>query len=185
MLKKVSTIFFILLYLFNLAGYNIVFDYFIRQSNEHTIQKLDRGHYADSELIEIKIALNLPYYNNMDEYERYDGEIELNNTHYNFVKRKVYNDTLYLLCLPDYTKTELYKAKHEFAAKENNSDPCSKKGLKSFPKKNAFEKEHNQQPFNYCFLYDFILNKARHIDNPRLISSFIPLPIQPPEIIPS
>jgi hypothetical protein len=160
----------------------VLFDYFISQTNEHTLQKLDKGNYKDSELIEISIPLNLPYYTSWNEYERYDGEIELNKVHYNFVKRKVVNDTLYLLCLPNEIKTELYKAKNEFAAKESGNTPSSsKKGYESFGKKNI-ETENNHQHFQYS-LIAISTNTWQHtIFAARLTSCYISSPAKPPEI---
>jgi hypothetical protein len=160
----------------------VLFDYFISQTNEHTVQKLDNGNFNESELIEISIPLNLPYYTSWNEYERYDGEIELNKVHYNFVKRKVVNDTLFLLCLPNQIKTELYKAKNEFAAKESgNTSSSQKKGYESFGKKNI-ETENNYQDFQYNVS---AITSDTPTENPfasRLISCFISFPAKPPEI---
>lgn len=184
MFKKIVAILFINLYLFNLIGYSILFDYLIHQTNEHTVQELDKGNYNESELMEIKVALNLPYYTSWNEYERHDGEIELNGIHYNFVKRKVLNDTLYLLCLPNHAKTELYKAKNEFAAKESDNAPLSsKKGMEFFGKKNIVETEYNQLTFQYSPLYALSCTWLENFFSSRLISCFIASPAKPPEII--
>ena len=165
-------------------GYSFFFDYFIRQADEQTVQQLDSNNYNEDELIEIKVPLFLPYYSNLGEYERYDGQIELNGIHYNFVKRKVVNDTLYMLCLPNHVKTELYKAKNEFAAKENgNENTGSKKGIESFGKKNNFETEYNQLAFQYSPLYTFLCTSKENVFSSRLNSCFIASPAKPPEII--
>lgn len=183
MLKKIIAILFINVYLFNLVGYSVLFDYFIHQTNEHTVQELDNGNYNESELIEIKVPLNLPYYTSWNEYERYDGEIELNGIHYNFVKRKVVSDTLYLLCLPNHVKTELYKAKNEFAGKASDNAPLSsKKGMEPFGKKNIVENECKPVIFQYSPLYPSSCTRLENIFSSRLTSCFIASPAKPPEI---
>jgi len=165
-------------------GYSFFFDYFIHQADDETVQQLDSNNYNEDELIEIKVPLYLPYYSNLGEYERYDGQIELNGMHYNFVKRKVVNDTLYMLCLPNHVKTELYKAKNEFAAKENGTEnAASKKGMESFSKKNNFETEYNQFSFQYNPLYTFLCTWKESVFSSRLNSCFIASPAKPPEII--
>lgn len=182
-MKKFVAILFIIVYLFNLVGYTLLFNYFIYQTNQQTVQQLDHGNYNESELIEIKVPLNLPYYTTLNEYERFDGEIELNNIHYNFVKRKVYNDTLYLLCLANYEKTELYKAKNEFAVNQANSKVPVKKGMDSWGKKISLEKEHKQQLLQYSVLQVNASSCRNKIYLFRLTTCFIPFPAKPPEII--
>ena len=184
MVKKIVAILFIKVYLLNLVGYSMLFDYFIHQTNKHTVQELDNGNYDESELFEIKVPLHLPYYTSLNEYERYDGEIELNGIHYNFVKRKIQDDTLYLLCLPNHVKTELYKAKNELAAEQSDNEPfSSKKGTESFGKKNNCETEFDQQHSGYILLSASSTNSGKNIYTCRLTTCFIAFPVKPPEII--
>ncbi|MDX2047785.1 MAG: hypothetical protein SFU87_13425 [Chitinophagaceae bacterium] len=184
MLRKIVAILFIKVYLLSLAGYSILFDYFIHQTNKHTVQELDNGNYNESELFEIKVPLHLPYYTSLDEYERYDGGIELNGIHYNFVKRKIHNDTLYLLCLPNHVKTELYKAKNDLAAEQSDNEPfSSQKGTESSGKKNNCETEFNLQYPLYILLPASLPHTGRNIYSCRLTTCFIAFPAKPPEII--
>ncbi len=67
-------------------------------------KQLDANLYSEDDLIELKLAINLPYQTNSADYERYDGEVEYDGVIYKYVKRKVYNDTLYLKCLPNVNK---------------------------------------------------------------------------------
>jgi hypothetical protein len=76
--------------------------------------KLDREQYKDEDLISIKAATNLPYYTNSKSYERAYGSVEINGVEYEYVKRRVYQDTLELLCIPNKAKTHLQTAKNEF-----------------------------------------------------------------------
>jgi hypothetical protein len=118
------------IYLFNLVGYTLLFEYFMQRSDRQLIQLLDNNDYNDSELIEVKIVLHTPYLTSWSDYERVDGEAEVNGVYYNYVKRKIHNDTLYLLCLPNKNKTLLNAARIEYANKvqdvpANAEDPGS------------------------------------------------------------
>ena len=76
--------------------------------------KLDAQQYNDADLISIKTVLNLPYYSSSSSFERAYGSIEVNGITYEYVKSRVLNDTLELLCLPNKAKTELESVKTQF-----------------------------------------------------------------------
>lgn len=123
-------------HLFNLGGYHAYFNFFINRSNQDLIQQLDNNQFHDRDLVEVKIPLSLPYTNDWADYERIDGEIEFNGTFYNYVKRKLSRDTLYLMCLRNSDKTELNVARYDygkqvndFPANKNSSSPLLKKGI--------------------------------------------------------
>jgi len=73
--------------------------------------KLDRQQYDESQLISIKVpATHLAYYNNSATFERVDGEIEINGILCQYVKRRIYNDSLEVLCIPNHTAMKLRMA---------------------------------------------------------------------------
>jgi hypothetical protein len=113
-LRKLSAILFLLILLFNFYGYRLMID--CMQDRYATIleSQLDKEQYDDTELISIKTRLNLPYYTSSSEYERAYGSVEVNGVSYEYVKRRVHQDTLELLCLPNKTKMHLQSAKNEF-----------------------------------------------------------------------
>jgi len=119
-LKQCLAILLLAVHLFNLAGYSLLFDYYMQQSDQQLTQQLDNNEYNDSELIEVKIALHTPYLTSWSAYERVNGEVEANGVFYNYVKRKIHNDTLYLLCLPNENKTRLHAARIAYAGKVND-----------------------------------------------------------------
>ena len=82
-----------------LFGYRFVADYMQQRSDKQLEAHLDKNNYKESELIELKVPIHLPYQTTWAEFERYDGEVELNGILYKYVKRKVVNDTLVLLCI--------------------------------------------------------------------------------------
>ena len=98
-MKKITAIFFLILFAFNWFGYRLVYDFMQVKASEQLETFLDNHFYDESQLIELKIPVNLPYQASWTAYERYNGEVELNGTIYKDVKRKVSNDTLSLKCI--------------------------------------------------------------------------------------
>lgn len=83
---------------------------------------LDDNSYTESQLIELKIPVHVPYQSSWTNFQRYNGEIKLNGIVYKYVKRKLANDTLYLKCIPNIKKMDLQKAKNDFFSFSNNLD---------------------------------------------------------------
>jgi hypothetical protein len=83
-------------------------------------KKIDAGKYDQSQLVEVKIPLNLPYYTDWSDYQTYYGQVELNGESYQYVKRKVVGDTLYLLCIPHAEKNTIQLAKADYFNMVNN-----------------------------------------------------------------
>ena len=111
---------------FNLAGYRWLFSAIEKNATANLEQKISAGKYNDEQLVEIRIPLNMPYYSDKD-YEEVYGETDFNGEHYQYVKRKVSANTLYLLCLPNKEKTSIVKEKNEFT-KAVNDIPGNKEG---------------------------------------------------------
>lgn len=112
-MKKFFAITLLFLQVIGLGGYRLFFEYFEKQSSIQIVERIDGGGFSEKELVEVKIAYPLPYAANWDEYERFDGEIEMNGIHYNYVKRKMVNDTLFLLCIPNTEKNHLNAARED------------------------------------------------------------------------
>lgn len=106
----------------------MLFVYMQQKSNEKLETLLDINSYDESQLVELKIPVNLPYQNSWTSFERFDGEIELNGILYKYVKRRLLADTLYLMCIPNTKKMYLETAKNKFfkissnLAENNNSN---------------------------------------------------------------
>ena len=111
---------------FNLAGYRWLFSAIENQATANLEQKISAGQYTDDQLVEIRIPLNMPYYSDK-EYENVYGETDFNGEHYRYVKRKVSNNTLYLLCIPNKEKTSIARVKNEFT-KAVNDIPTNNQG---------------------------------------------------------
>jgi len=112
--KRIVSALLICLLFFNWFGYNLVVNYLQQQSDFYLEASLDKNQYNDADLIELKIAIKVPYQNSWPTYERYDGEIEMKGITYKYVKRKVFNDTLYLMCIPNTAKMNLETSRNDF-----------------------------------------------------------------------
>ncbi len=99
---------------FNLVGYKCLFAIKQAQASQQTAIAVNSMHYNDNELTVLKVPMSLPYFTNWTAFERYDGSIEIDGHHYEYVKRKIVNDTLILLCLPNAEKDKLASTKSSF-----------------------------------------------------------------------
>lgn len=101
------------------------------------VAHLDNHQYSQDELIEIAIPFYIPYQTESSGYERVDGEITIKGIHYNYVKRKYSNGSLFLVCIVNKGKSELQSSKIRMSA-ESSSTPAQ--GSKqSMPIKKAAE----------------------------------------------
>lgn len=114
-LKRIAAILLLGIFSFNIFGYQLVSLYFENQSDKQLELAFDEQQYNDHELISIKKATNLPYYNNSAQFQRIDGEVEMDGVAYKYVKCRIYNDSLELLCLPNAGKMQIREAKAEFS----------------------------------------------------------------------
>jgi len=186
-LKKPIAILLLLIHSFNLAGYPAIFAWLQHNSNNKFEAQIDMGNYNDAQLVEVKIPYPLPYSTNWKDYERVNGEMEVNGVHYNYVKRKLTNDTLYLMCIPNTEKTNLVKAKHNYlnaanGVAEHNSGKKSPASSENLQK--AVGAEYNIVPSNYLTAV-----KSGPVDvvaygdtEPKIFSRALSAAFQPPEI---
>lgn len=168
MLRQTAAILFLVVHLFNIGGYRILFDRFEQQASHHLIAQLDKEEYADEALMEIKVPLPVPYQTNWSSFERINGEIVVEGIQYNYVKRKVWNDTLIVLCIPNHQKMKLNAAKEQFFSlvndlnhnNTNDKHSSTKDGLtKSLS--SDFQVEENYLEIEYFSAIDKIYNSKQ------------------------
>ena len=113
-MKRTAAILLLLILSFNWVGYRLLSNYLERYADARMEASLDNNNYNEKDLVEIRIPLQLPYQTNWTDFQRYDGEVEINGIHYKYVKRKISDGQLVLLCLPNHTKTHLENSKENF-----------------------------------------------------------------------
>jgi hypothetical protein len=119
-MRKLVAIFMLAVFTFNIAGYQLVYNLLSNKSDKNLEQALDADHYIDEELITIKQPTNLPYYNNSNEFKRIDGEVEIDGIKYKYVKCRVYNGNLEMLCIPNKAKMQIEQSRNDYAKGAND-----------------------------------------------------------------
>jgi hypothetical protein len=113
-LKKITAILFLGIMLFNGFGYRILSNYFDQKASDHLVSLIEQNNYDESDLISVKTPINLPYYSNSPKFERVDGEMEINGIVYQYVERRVYNDSVEIRVLPNQDRLHIKNAKESF-----------------------------------------------------------------------
>ena len=114
-MRKIAAILLLLIFVFNLFGYKIFVSYMVSNTSQSLEAAIDKNSYTEDQLISIKKPINLPYYNNTKDFARAYGEVEMNGVLYQYVKSRIYNDSLEMLCIPNTSKQQLLNAKDDFA----------------------------------------------------------------------
>lgn len=112
----------------------VLFQYFIYQSNKFNEEQISKNLYKASDLVEIKIPVNLPKITNWNSYERISGTIQLQENWYNYVKLRMTRDTLFVMCVPNYKTTRLINANIIYAREVSEAPLNAKK--QAIPLKN-------------------------------------------------
>ena len=182
-MKRVAAILLLALFLFNWVGYRLLSDYLQHRADTRLEAQFDQHQYNESSLIEIRVPLNMPYQTASTGFERYDGEIEYNGIHYKYVKRKIEDGQLVLLCLPNETKMRLQSARDEFfklvndiqrSSQSKNSNPAS--SLKN--PITEYWQQQNDWCINACVaLHNHYTSYAFVLPPPPSLTT----PAQPPE----
>lgn len=83
---------------------------------------LDNSEYDESQLVEIKVSMNMPYQQRFTEYERHYGEIEIDGVAYTYVKKKIEGDVVTFKCIANQSKQELKDIDHTITKSNSAAD---------------------------------------------------------------
>jgi hypothetical protein len=159
-LKKSAAILLLGILLFNGWGYRLLTSYMESRANHQLEAQLDDDQYDESQLISIRLpATDLSYYNNSFQYERIYGEIEIQGLRYEYCKRRILNDSIEFLCIPNQVAMKMQTARNDFFQLMND---LSRNGLD----KNSSSHLHKHFPAN-----DYISHGTQPVDQPIVISS--------------
>ncbi len=136
--------------MFNIVGYKFLANYFEHKSTNDLQAALDQHKYKESDLISFKLHLNLPYISSSTEFESVEGNIDINGINYQYVKKRFFNDTLEILCVPNFTKSYIKDSKNDFAkqlndiassnnSKKNSSNQIVKSGISDLIQEHHFD----------------------------------------------
>lgn len=119
-MKKLTAILLLLLFIFNTVGYRLFISYLQNKADVTLTARLDDGRYNSKDLFIVKVPINLPYQTNWKEFERVDGEINYNGKVFKYVKRKLFNDTMILVCIQNGAKEKLVQQANDYLGKIND-----------------------------------------------------------------
>jgi hypothetical protein len=164
-----------------------VYKYAQSQADYTLVASLDKEEYNDADLLTITVPLSLPYLNNQQDFERVDGEITVEGKIYKYVKRKIIDGNLVLLCVPHHAKMQLESAKEDFFKYSNDlvQNKHSKKSDRSKEagfKKLLSEYDSNTDEFT-APIYSEQLVYAQEKQGAELYTFPHNSPEQPPELI--
>jgi len=135
-LKKLVAILLLCMHLFYLGGYMLAFQYFMNKSDDQIVSQLYSNGANSSKLIKLKIPVHMPTLDDWSDYANIQGQVQVKDAYYNYVRIKMTKDTLYLICLPNTVKANLAKA-NIIMTKNLNDIPLSKKGANNSSTKKA------------------------------------------------
>jgi hypothetical protein len=167
-------------HLFNTGGYNLVFQYFIHQSEVRMVKNIYENKVDATQLVQIKIPMKSPGIKDWNDYEHIQGQIQLKDAFYNYVGVKLTRDTMYLVCIANDTKTHLVNA-NIIVAKNVSDVPVSKKGQETPAKKSATGFECNIPAPQYKFLsFNDVIEPKENSISIGLTNPYIESPGKPP-----
>ncbi len=180
-MKKLFSILLLAVFTFNLGGYYVVFKWLQISAHQDLIQKLETDQYDESQTIELKMAISIPYAQNSNGFSRVDGRFEYKGNIYKLVKQKFENDTLYIVCIKDHGEKKLIHNFKEYAKNANDTP-----GTSSKKESHRSLKQVNKDYFGQCCISLPDRGCILIIDNPSFnpfhqssIGSDVPTP--PPQ----
>jgi hypothetical protein len=183
--KKLAAIFLIALLLFNWYGYRFVTNYLQQKADHQLESRIDAKEYDESQLIEIRVAMNMPYQNNQAEFERHYGEIEVGGNIYTYVKRRIEDGFLVLKCLPNKAKQDLKSADNLLFNANNGLDQEHSNGKSGAPLNNIVKVSlSDYDDYSFRFSIHSIESPGKGYGSSpsfALYSVFLPVSAQPPE----
>lgn len=184
-MKRFASILLLSMLFFNWIGYRFFASYMEDKANTRLEAQLDNNNYDESQLLSIKApAEHLAYYNNSKQFERVDGEIEINGIQYKYVKKRLYNDSLEYLCIPNNDVTKLRTARDDFFKLVNDLQQQNTQGKKSAPHSNtkSFIADYYLDNISYNFsARNFFTKEKSSFNLSYLAHCYIPVAEQPPD----
>ncbi len=129
----------------------------------------------------------MPYQTMQSDWERVDGEMNVNGKIYKYVKRRIVDGEMLLMCLPDHNKMRIQSAKNDFFKSTSDiaQDNTSKKTDNSktgFFKNLASEYDHPVTSFNIAIMAESSAYEM-FFQSSKLFSSPHTPPAQPPDAV--
>ena len=185
-LRKLAAIVLIGVLFFNWYGYQLLSAYWEQRENSKLEASLDRNDYDESQLVSLKVPVtNLSYYNSSTTFERVDGTIDVNGVQYKYVKRRIYKDSLELLCIPNLTAMKLRQSKNDFFRQVNDLQQQNNHGKKHNSTTRDVSKDYAPAAMDITVpaLVTASQLPGSLSNSPYLPSSYVPTAEMPPDAL--
>ena len=144
-MRKIAAILCILILAFNLCGYRLLISILQTKADAKLEARIDNNEYDESQLIEMRVSLNLPYQVRYTDFERHYGEITIDGKAYTYVKRKMEGDVLVLKCIANESKQQLKKTEDNLAKSNSGQDQDNNGKKQSSSLLKAFSGEYDDK----------------------------------------
>lgn len=182
-MKRFCAIILLSIHLFSIGGYTLLYRYYIHQADVQIVKQIFDNKIDDAKLLEIKIPVHMPTIQDWTEYEVVEGQIQLKDAFYNYVRLKMTRDTMYFICIPNTVKTRLEKA-NIITAREISDVPLTQKGQVPLLKRITTLSEYNLQSFVYEYkAFSSIVKYVHRTLLLKLSDPYIASPGKPPNFI--
>ena len=176
----------ILILFFNWYGYRIVTAVLSTNADKRLEIKLDNNLYDETQLVELRVPLNMPYQNDQADFERHYGEIEIDGKYYTYVKSKIEGGYLILKCIPNSSKEQIKVAGNDYFKLTNGFDqnqPDKKQNGNTNLAK-SFWSEYDGREANFTIdIFSELIRKNFLNRSTSLYGICLSTPGQPPENI--
>src|ERR1700744_2089289 len=169
------------MFIFNMGGHLVVSQYLLYRSDNFMNEQISKNLYKTSDLVEIKIPVQFPSIYNWEDYQSISGQVQLSGNCYNYVKLKITPDTMFLMCIPNYEKTNLINSNIIYA-KQVSDSPLNKKSHEALPKTTITIVKYNCLIEKYSFSAPCLLIEKINSDISYVLDDpCIAINGQPPE----
>ncbi len=112
--RKIATILLLTFLLFNWVGYWLFLSWFESHETARLAARIDNDQYTADQLILLKVsATAVPYSNPSTTFERANGEVKIGDILYRYVRKRLYNDSIEFLCIPQRESRQLQSARND------------------------------------------------------------------------
>lgn len=172
---------------FNWYGYQLLSNYWQDRAERKLEASFDQHNYDESALISFKVPLTtLSYYTSTPGYERVNGQIDINGVRYQYVKRRIFGDSLEVLCLPNLTSMKLRTASNDFFRQVNDLQQQNQGKKNAGHSTNDISKDYRPAPAAVVVpdAFAMAVEKVTSLYAPsQLPSVYAPTAENPPELL--
>lgn len=157
------------------------------KSDAALISTIEKETYNTADLVTFKFsAKQLPYYTNSKNYEAANGEVDVNGVSMQYVKKRIVDDSIEYVCLPNKQKSSIKNARDDFFKLINDlqntaSKTSSKNNTKTY-KAFSFEAVNFQTKNNITTNIIFQEKNYTSLNNKATVNPFLLKLIQPPDV---